>query len=474
MANYQNYRKTLGESQEQESDMNQLPDSQPQTNNMLYLAIDADNAGRLVGRAVLADDIQALHDISERIDSGQEIVQRWAESFGGQKISGGGDELTVCVPPEALQHIEELRSDYAHFTNLTITVGVGSKLSEAGKALLAGKARGKNTVVKYDESVEKEVLAIHDRVKQGQGSEEDQKLDEAYIDSGSSEEDPNADSSFERMDVNPPAMNKPKPGDHAPDGLGVSTDSLQEKSDESLPEKENDMDKKDNLPISEDGMEENVSRQPSFQENTPGDMGTEEDQPAEPAAESDEESVGEAAEGISEDSENEMDQENPEESTDEESQDEEDPNLSDVFQEDLNNNADGIQKEKVVDMVSHALQGFKANKEILEKAKEQAPELYQSSIAMLRAMIEMAKLLGLEDKTEDVNEIAGEGEESAEESQDGLPEDAPMSEESQEEDSEEEPSKDDSIDSSKEKGSKPKEEKKKAAPQEGAAKAPQQ
>jgi hypothetical protein len=40
------------------------------------------------------------------------------------------------------------------------------------------------------------------------------------------------------------------------------------------------------------------------------------------------------------------------------------------------------------------LQSFKANKNYLEQAQAQAPEFYQANIGMIRAMIEMAKLLG--------------------------------------------------------------------------------
>ena len=47
-------------------------------------------------------------------------------------------------------------------------------------------------------------------------------------------------------------------------------------------------------------------------------------------------------------------------------------------------------------MVGEALEGFKASKNILERAKTEAPQLYTSSIAMLKAMIEMCKMLGLD------------------------------------------------------------------------------
>jgi hypothetical protein len=66
-----------------------------------------------------------------------------------------------------------------------------------------------------------------------------------------------------------------------------------------------------------------------------------------------------------------------------------------VLEEGLDHSADGIQREKVVQMVSQALTQFKGCKEILESTKMQTPQLYQASIAMLRAMIEMASLLGL-------------------------------------------------------------------------------
>lgn len=72
------------------------------------------------------------------------------------------------------------------------------------------------------------------------------------------------------------------------------------------------------------------------------------------------------------------------------------PNLTSVLSEGLDNHAENIQRERVVQMVSQALVGFKASKQIIERAQQQAPQLYQSSIMMLKAMIEMAKMLGLE------------------------------------------------------------------------------
>lgn len=72
------------------------------------------------------------------------------------------------------------------------------------------------------------------------------------------------------------------------------------------------------------------------------------------------------------------------------------PDISSVLREGLDNHAENIQRERVIEIVGQALEGFKASKLIIERAKIEAPQLYESSIAMLRAMIEMAKLLGLD------------------------------------------------------------------------------
>lgn len=80
---------------------------------------------------------------------------------------------------------------------------------------------------------------------------------------------------------------------------------------------------------------------------------------------------------------------------DEKHAEEENPDLSSVLKEGLDSQASNIDKEKVRDMVGQALAGFKASKQILEKAREQAPDFYQASIAMLAAMIKMAEMLGL-------------------------------------------------------------------------------
>ncbi len=145
------------------------------------LAYDGDNAGRLVGRAILSNDPAALSEVSERINLGHEIVKKWAQEHNGGIISGGGDEGTFHLPHEALDHIEQLRTDYHFATRLTMSVGIGKTLSEAGKSLIVAKFRGKNQVVIYDPRIEQEIQQVQLKLEDGTASEQEKKQGDAYL-----------------------------------------------------------------------------------------------------------------------------------------------------------------------------------------------------------------------------------------------------------------------------------------------------
>ena len=72
------------------------------------------------------------------------------------------------------------------------------------------------------------------------------------------------------------------------------------------------------------------------------------------------------------------------------------PDMTGVLRDGLDEHAKDQQKQQVLDMVSQTLQGFKANKASLEATKEQNHPLYNSCIQMLKSMIELCKLLGLQ------------------------------------------------------------------------------
>lgn len=182
----------------------------------LFCACDGDNAGNQVGLAVLHDDVGALSRISRNIESGGELIKQWVSEHAGHMISQGGDEATFIISSEKRGELETLRKEYARVTNgITLTIGCGDTLSEAGKSLIAGKLHGKNQIVDYSEHVEEALNRAHQEVEMGHGDEEAVKQDEAYLshmDDESSQDDhyaehfednldnPNVDHSYEMQE----------------------------------------------------------------------------------------------------------------------------------------------------------------------------------------------------------------------------------------------------------------------------------
>jgi len=492
---------------------------------MLYVAADGDGVGRKVGRAVIANDAEQLHKISERIDAAQDYILHWAKQNDGIKISGGGDEFTAAIPKEVVHSIESLRKDIEHAFGYTISVGVGKTLGEAGTALLVAKLRGKNRIVWFTKKIKEDIKKAKRRVREKRATQEEYKLAEAYLkkaegenmedkkpapeaqktdendcaycketdgvdsthckychdaeqqegegacpfceengatdefgnpDSGDAndcpfcaESTPDADecpyckddaasgqkmpeeaaaddhaaqqatriqspdsnnsiapagsndekAQYDQMEMNPPIMGKPELGNnsspvgegqanpmdntagapveppsaeadeiqandsiipdesaHSKDELKAIAAQIENETAGGEPSDREEAKQIDDTDIIGDKVEGNTSRPGGYESNTPGDMGADKENE------------------VKEDSE---------------------PNLSAVLQEGLDDQADNSQREMVVQMVSTALQGFKASKQVLEAAKEQAPDFYNASIAMLKAMIEMAKMLGL-------------------------------------------------------------------------------
>jgi hypothetical protein len=172
-----------------------------------------------------------------------------------------------------------------------------------------------------------------------------------------------------------------KEGAHSEEDLKAIAAAMESQTPEGHPEEKEIADSIPDENIVGSNMEGNTSRPENFDSSKPGDMG-----------------LGNSGE--------------PEESQDNT------PDMSSILQEGLDSGADDMQREKVVQMCSQALMGFKGCRDILEQSKMQTPQLYQSSLMMLKAMIEMAKLLGLEEPgqpiqgEEVIQELGSQGQEN--------------------------------------------------------------
>lgn len=502
--------------------------------NQLVFAADGDGIGKHHAQAILSNDLKSVSEVSSKISHGNDVAKQFVLDNGGTWISGGGDEFLITAPADFVNKLEELRQLYSNTVGATLSIGYGNTSSEAGKALLAAKNRGKDQAVKYDESVEKEIEDIQANgmspedeekkkireVTESTGSSTDEDgissspppivdLNHGY-DSGYKNSDPEQRAeSYQEQDLSPPTIRKPNltakrkveeavTGD-VPESSRLMNEELPDPKDEEAedqkPEPRNyhgqaEGDSNSTVEqVPEENKENGAPKSMAQPQDKPSDLkydgGTEQVEPkadipienatSDVAEEHEEQSMGESkhcpsctCEDHDQDLDSLLDQhlENAKEFEDsiddgqpatttdlldahldnqkemlegmddegisrpedynqkqgdmglsEEEADQDGPNLDQVLQEGLDTHADSIQREKVIQLVGQALDGFKSQKAILDKAKDQAPELHDACIYMLKAMIELCSLAGLDNTGEaeqEVNEIEGQSEASAE------------------------------------------------------------
>lgn len=144
---------------------------------LIFIAWDGDHIGRQVGRASRNDDVEGLRRISQAIDQGNNIWRSWVESTGGSLISMGGDEGRAEVAADHIGELPAIREQYAGKVGSTVSVGVGMKLSEAEKALIAAKLKGEDQIVFFSDECDE--LIARARAK-GEQTEED-KIADQYL-----------------------------------------------------------------------------------------------------------------------------------------------------------------------------------------------------------------------------------------------------------------------------------------------------
>lgn len=123
----------------------------------VFVCWDGDKIGRMVGRAVLSDDVVAVTRIDQAINAGNELWRSYALRHGGKVIEVGGDEGRVQVPASALSEVQDVAKQYGRAVGASVSVGVAMKLSEAAKAQLVAKLRGGDRVLIWDPSMDAEV-----------------------------------------------------------------------------------------------------------------------------------------------------------------------------------------------------------------------------------------------------------------------------------------------------------------------------
>lgn len=131
---------------------------------MVYLTGDGDDIGQQVGRMSINDDVEGLKAIDEKIQAGGQVFAEFAESNDGEVIGIGGDEIRIMVPEDAIERLDDAISEYEEVTGFTISIGLGKKLSEADKAMIIAKFKGKDQVVTWEPEMEDILDEAKDKV----------------------------------------------------------------------------------------------------------------------------------------------------------------------------------------------------------------------------------------------------------------------------------------------------------------------
>jgi hypothetical protein len=383
--------------------------------NRLFVAFDGDNAGQHIGQAILMDDAGMLNEMSQKINAGNQIIQQWVEQNGGQMISFGGDEGTFLISPEFESELENLRAKYQDVAGFSATIGTGLSLSQAGKSLIAGKLTGKDQIVRYSDEVEHVLSQAHNAVAEGTANEEQQKMDEHYLDAtmGAADEFQMTDRGLEDQSEED-MMRLPEEDDEYQE---------QEDFDESYPESNQELSEDENyqpdMDLDEDQMmyeDENVTPDMDFDQSQQDVSEEINDMPIMP--EGGEEMPGEESQPEESDFENEVPiqldaknavTENGEEEKKADEQVDEDFAMDagnsseympsedmpaetnpDMLQDELED-VDG--KEEILQQIAANLAAFKENRDLIEQIKQAKPDLYESILGLLHNMIELARII---------------------------------------------------------------------------------
>lgn len=115
----------------------------------LFIAIDGNSIGRVIGGYILAERFTGLKAFSEYVSGTVQALKRDMEARGGQVYLAGGDNLLACMPQDGLEEVCRLVAD-AQTEKLRFAIGVGPTSRHVYLALKYAKTFGHRRV-DYDD-----------------------------------------------------------------------------------------------------------------------------------------------------------------------------------------------------------------------------------------------------------------------------------------------------------------------------------
>nr|WP_276203301.1 mCpol domain-containing protein [Actinomadura flavalba] len=115
----------------------------------MYAHFDGDDIGPKLELMLLDDDDDSARSYSHSISQALAWVREYMTNKGATVVVAGGDDLVARWPSNfvTIDDIEYMRSGFFETCGRTLSVGVGSRASEAASNLRRAKLQGKNQIV---------------------------------------------------------------------------------------------------------------------------------------------------------------------------------------------------------------------------------------------------------------------------------------------------------------------------------------
>lgn len=131
-------------------------------NLTVIIAFAADRLPEEAEQATKEDRVEDLSRLNQRVHSGDELFKLWAEAKGGKAIAIGAGDGRIEVGADHLEELNQLKDQYNQAVGSTCSVGVGTKLSEAEKALTYAQRTGGNSIELYTKELEQELADLQE------------------------------------------------------------------------------------------------------------------------------------------------------------------------------------------------------------------------------------------------------------------------------------------------------------------------
>lgn len=126
----------------------------------VFIAWTADGTNQEIQRAAMTNEVESVRRLNQAVDHGNEVWRSWVVTQGGSIVSMAGTSGRAEVPAENLAALPRFKEQFAGAVGADVSVGVGTKLAEADRALMvASKCRGGNQIVLYTPDIETELKA---------------------------------------------------------------------------------------------------------------------------------------------------------------------------------------------------------------------------------------------------------------------------------------------------------------------------